>query len=72
MSTEVNHGIVLGLLLLGKTFDFFAILGLLGLIGMNIKNAIKRQRNIYLQCTQVLIIAKFMPLFALFNKLRIL
>lgn len=30
-------GIVLGLLLLGKTFDFFAILGLLGLIGMNIK-----------------------------------
>ncbi len=29
-----------GLLLLGKTFDFFAILGLLGLIGMNIKNAI--------------------------------
>ena len=33
-------GIVLGLLLLGKTFDFFAILGLLGLIGMNIKNAI--------------------------------
>ena len=33
-------GIVSGLLLLGKTFDFFAILGLLGLIGMNIKNAI--------------------------------
>ena len=33
-------GIVLGLLLLGKSFDFFAILGLLGLIGMNIKNAI--------------------------------
>ena len=33
-------GIVLGLLLLGKTFDFFAILGLLGLIGMNIKNSI--------------------------------
>ena len=32
--------IVLGLLLLGKSFDFFAILGLLGLIGMNIKNAI--------------------------------
>lgn len=28
------------LLLLGKSFDFFAILGLLGLIGMNIKNAI--------------------------------
>lgn len=33
-------GIVLGLLLLGKSFDFFAILGLLGLIGMNIENAI--------------------------------
>ena len=33
-------GIVLGLLLLGKSFDFFAILGLLRLIGMNIKNAI--------------------------------
>ena len=33
-------GIVLELLLLGKSFDFFAILGLLGLIGMNIKNAI--------------------------------
>ena len=30
-------GIVLGLLLLGKSFDFFSILGLLG---MNIKNAI--------------------------------
>ena len=39
-------GIVLGLLVLGKSFDFFSILGLLGLIGMNIKNAIdvyKRQ-----------------------------
>ena len=33
-------GIVLGLLVLGKSFDFFSILGLLGLIGMNIKNAI--------------------------------
>ena len=33
-------GIVLGLLLLGKSFDFFAVLGLLGLIGMNIKNSI--------------------------------
>lgn len=33
-------GVVLGLLVLGKSFDFFAILGLLGLIGMNIKNAI--------------------------------
>lgn len=33
-------GIVLGLLVMGKMFDFFCILGLLGLIGMNIKNAI--------------------------------
>lgn len=33
-------GIVLGLLVLGRMFDFFALLGLLGLIGMNIKNAI--------------------------------
>lgn len=33
-------GVVFGLLVLGKTFDFFAVLGLLGLIGMNIKNAI--------------------------------
>ena len=33
-------GIVLVLVGLGKSFDFFSILGLLGLIGMNIKNAI--------------------------------
>ncbi len=33
-------GVVLGLLVLGKSLDFFATLGLLGLIGMNIKNAI--------------------------------
>lgn len=33
-------GVVLGLLVFGKSFDFFSILGLLGLIGMNIKNAI--------------------------------
>ena len=33
-------GIVLGLVVFGKSFDFFSILGLLGLIGMNIKNAI--------------------------------
>ena len=31
---------VLGLLVTGKQFDFFAMLGLLGLVGMNIKNAI--------------------------------
>ncbi|MEG0519070.1 MAG: efflux RND transporter permease subunit, partial [Bacteroidales bacterium] len=33
-------GVVWGLLLFGKSLDFFAMLGLLGLIGMNIKNAI--------------------------------
>lgn len=33
-------GVVMGLLLCGKSLDFFAMLGLLGLIGMNIKNAI--------------------------------
>lgn len=33
-------GVVFGLLLLGRMFDFFALLGLLGLVGMNIKNAI--------------------------------
>lgn len=33
-------GVVLGLVVFGKSLDFFAMLGLLGLIGMNIKNAI--------------------------------
>lgn len=33
-------GVVLGLMSLGKNFDFFSVLGLLGLVGMNIKNAI--------------------------------
>ncbi len=33
-------GVVIGLVVFGKSMDFFAILGLLGLIGMNIKNAI--------------------------------
>lgn len=33
-------GVVLGLVAMGKMFDFFALLGLLGLVGMNIKNAI--------------------------------
>ena len=33
-------GVALGLAISGKMFDFFALLGLLGLIGMNIKNAI--------------------------------
>lgn len=33
-------GVVFGLLVTGKMLDFFAILGVLGLVGMNIKNAI--------------------------------
>lgn len=33
-------GVVFGLLVMGKMFDFFALLGVLGLVGMNIKNAI--------------------------------
>lgn len=33
-------GVVFGLIVFGKSLDFFAMLGLLGLIGMNIKNAI--------------------------------
>ena len=41
--------VVWGLLLFGKSLDFFAILGLLGLIGMNIKNAIVLVDEIGLQ-----------------------
>lgn len=33
-------GVVLGLLVTGKVFNFFALLGLLGLVGMNIKNGV--------------------------------
>lgn len=33
-------GVVLGLVVMDKMFDFFCLLGLLGLVGMNIKNAI--------------------------------
>lgn len=33
-------GVVGGLLVTGRMFDFFALLGLLGLVGMNIKNAV--------------------------------
>ena len=33
-------GVVFGLVTTGKSLDFFAILGVLGLVGMNIKNAI--------------------------------
>lgn len=42
-------GVVWGLLLFGKSLDFFAMLGLLGLIGMNIKNAIVLVDEIGLQ-----------------------
>jgi multidrug efflux pump subunit AcrB len=33
-------GVVFGLVVTGKSFDFFALLGVLGLVGMNIKNGI--------------------------------
>ena len=33
-------GVVLGLLIAGKLFDFFSLLGLLGLVGMNVKNGV--------------------------------
>lgn len=33
-------GVVLGLAVTGKMMDFFAILGVIGLVGMNIKNAV--------------------------------
>lgn len=46
-------GVVIGLLLLGKSFDFFSILGLLGLIGMNIKNAIVLVDQIGIEIKQV-------------------
>ena len=42
-------GVVLGLLVFGKSLDFFAMLGLLGLIGLNIKNAIVLVDEIGLQ-----------------------
>ena len=42
-------GVVLGLFVFGKSLDFFAMLGLLGLIGMNIKNAIVLVDEIGLQ-----------------------
>ena len=33
-------GVVMGLAIFGKSFNFFSLLGLLGLVGMNIKNAV--------------------------------
>ncbi|MEG2067549.1 MAG: efflux RND transporter permease subunit [Tannerellaceae bacterium] len=46
-------GVVFGLLVFGKSMDFFAMLGLLGLIGMNIKNAIVLVDEIGLQMEQM-------------------
>ncbi len=42
-------GVVLGLLALRKDFDFFALLGLLGLVGMNVKSAVILVDEIVLQ-----------------------
>lgn len=51
-------GVVFGLLVFGKSLDFFAMLGLLGLIGMNIKNAIVLVDEIGLQMDSGLAPAK--------------
>lgn len=40
MTPLVFIGVVLGLLLTGNQFDFFSLLGLLGLVGMNVKNGV--------------------------------
>jgi multidrug efflux pump subunit AcrB len=40
MTPLIFIGVVLGLLLTGNSFDFFSLLGLLGLVGMNVKNAV--------------------------------
>ena len=40
MTPLIFIGVVLGLLLTGNNFDFFSLLGLLGLVGMNIKNGV--------------------------------
>jgi multidrug efflux pump subunit AcrB len=40
MTPLIFIGVVLGLAVLGKNFDFFALLGMIGLVGMNIKNAV--------------------------------
>lgn len=45
-------GVVLGLVVMGKTLDYFAILGVLGLIGMNIKNSIVLIDQIGLEVAQ--------------------
>ena len=40
MTPLIFVGVVLGLLVTGNQFDFFSLLGLLGLVGMNVKNAV--------------------------------
>ncbi len=42
-------GVVIGLAVLGKDFDFFSLLGLLGLVGMNVKSAVILVDEIVLQ-----------------------
>ena len=45
-------GVVAGLAITGKMFDFFSILGLLGLVGMNIKNAVVLVEQIDIESAQ--------------------
>ncbi|MFI3321828.1 MAG: efflux RND transporter permease subunit [Rikenellaceae bacterium] len=45
-------GVVWGLIIFGKSLDFFAILGILGLIGMNIKNSIVLVEEIEVQLSE--------------------
>lgn len=40
MTPLILVGVVAGLLLTGRPFDFFSLLGVIGLIGMNVKNAV--------------------------------
>lgn len=40
MTPLIFIGVVGGLLITGNNFDFFSLLGLLGLVGMNVKNAV--------------------------------
>lgn len=40
MTPLIFIGVVVGLVLTGNQFDFFSLLGLLGLVGMNVKNGV--------------------------------
>jgi multidrug efflux pump subunit AcrB len=40
MTPLIFIGVVVGLLLTGNQFDFFSLLGLIGLVGMNVKNGV--------------------------------